>query len=68
MMNVATEAPVEKKAPEAVPATMTALEIPQEEKELLNAYRRAKRMGYADIVISIQEGRRVKLWITEKLR
>jgi hypothetical protein len=49
-------------------ADVLAPDIPREEKELLSVYRRAKRMGYADINISIQEGKRVKLWLTEKLR
>lgn len=40
----------------------------QDEHEILEVYRKAKRMGYADITISVQEGSRVKLWLTEKLR
>jgi hypothetical protein len=43
-------------------------ELPKEEKEVLAIYRKAKSLGYADIAISIQEGKRVKLWLTEKLR
>lgn len=39
-----------------------------DEIELLNAYRRAKTFKYADLIISIQEGLRVKLWLTEKMK
>ena len=39
-----------------------------DEREVLNAYRRAKRMIFADLAITIQEGKRVKLWLTEKIR
>jgi hypothetical protein len=54
--------------PPAEPSEVWIKELPREEQELLNVYRRAKRMGYADITISIQEGRRVKLWLTEKFK
>jgi hypothetical protein len=43
-------------------------DIPNDEREVLAVYRRAKSMGYADVSIAIQEGKRVKLWLTEKLR
>ena len=46
----------------------TAKNISKDELELLEVYRRAKSMGYADVLITIQEGTRVKLWITEKMR
>ena len=39
-----------------------------DEAEVLEIYRRAKKMGYADISITVQEGTRVKLWLTEKIR
>lgn len=48
--------------------TRSASELLQDETEMLEAYRRAKRMGYADLSITIQEGTRVKLWLTEKMR
>ncbi len=40
----------------------------QDEIELLAMYRKAKRARYSDLFVSIQEGVRVKLWITEKMR
>lgn len=64
---VTAQAPTKTKpASEAVEAL--SHELPRDEKEVLSAYRKAKNMGYADINISIQEGKRVKLWLTEKLR
>lgn len=42
--------------------------ISKDEEELLQIYRRAKSLKYADINIAIQEGNRVKLWLTEKMR
>ena len=44
------------------------LSIKKDELELLEVYRKAKSMGYADISITVQEGTRVKLWLTEKMR
>jgi hypothetical protein len=41
-------------------------QLTHDEVEVIEAYRRAKRMAYADIAITIQEGKRVKLWLTEK--
>jgi hypothetical protein len=40
--------------------------VTHDEQEVLEVYRRAKRMAFADIAITIQEGKRVKLWLTEK--
>lgn len=40
----------------------------KDEIELLQIYRKAKALKYADINVSIQEGARVKLWLTEKMR
>ncbi len=63
---IPAETPAESKAktPEkAVPNT-----IGQDEAELLKIYRKAKRIGYADISVTIQEGKRVKLWLTEKIK
>ena len=40
----------------------------KDELELLQIYRKAKALKYADINVSIQEGARVKLWLTEKMR
>ncbi len=37
-----------------------------DEAEIIETYRRAKTLGYADILITVQEGCRVKLWLTEK--
>ena len=40
----------------------------KDEIELLQIYRKAKSLKYADINVSIQEGARVKLWLTEKMK
>lgn len=40
----------------------------KDEHELIQTYRKAKALKYADINIAIQEGNRVKLWLTEKLK
>ncbi len=37
-----------------------------DESEIIEVYRKAKRLGFADILITVQEGNRVKLWLTEK--
>lgn len=42
--------------------------IQKDEHELLQVYRKAKALRYADINIAIQEGIRVKMWLTEKMR
>lgn len=41
-------------------------ELTMDEREIVDAYRKAKRLRHSDISISIQEGQRVKLWITKK--
>lgn len=46
----------------------SAESLSMEEVEMLEAYRKAKRKNFADIYVSFQEGKRVKLWLTEKLR
>lgn len=48
--------------------TMQAGALGKDETELLKAYRKAKKLGYADIAVTIQEGKRVKLWLTEKIK
>jgi hypothetical protein len=40
--------------------------LTHDEMEVVEVYRRAKRMSFADIAVTIQEGKRVKLWLTEK--
>ncbi len=40
--------------------------LAHDESEIIEIYRRAKHLGYADILITVQEGCRVKLWLTEK--
>ncbi len=40
----------------------------QDEKEVLQVYRKAKALRFADIEMAIQEGSRVKLWLTEKMK
>lgn len=42
--------------------------LPKDEHELIQTYRKAKALKYADINIAIQEGNRVKLWLTEKMK
>ena len=46
--------------------TSQLLSIQPDEMEVLETYRRAKALKFADINIAIQEGLRVKLWLTEK--
>lgn len=41
---------------------------PKDEHEVIQTYRKAKALKYADINIAIQEGNRVKLWLTEKMK
>ncbi len=48
--------------------TAVVEDIAKDEQELLEIYRRAKKMGYADLAVTVQEGKRVKLWLTEKFR
>jgi hypothetical protein len=67
MLNEAAVAPAVKKSVSDA-SDIIAPEVPRDEKEVLHIYRKAKQMGYADISISIQEGKRVKLWLTEKLK
>jgi len=43
-------------------------ELAEDEAEVLKSYRRAKELRFADINIGIQDGVRVKLWLTEKRR
>ena len=54
----------------AITANTIRLQIyaQKDEIELLQIYRKAKSLKYADINVSIQEGARVKLWLTEKMR
>lgn len=47
-------------------AAINEFNLIPEEREVLEVYRRAKALKYADINIAIQEGIRVKLWLTEK--
>lgn len=49
-------------------STAVVEDIEKDEQELLEIYRRAKKMGYADLAVTVQEGKRVKLWLTEKFR
>lgn len=58
-MNIAKE---EQETGEAT----APIRLTHDEVEVVEAYRRAKRMAYADIAVTIQEGKRVKLWLTEK--
>ncbi len=49
-------------------AQVAAADLQKDESEVLEIYRKAKMMGYADITITVQEGSRVKLWLTEKMK
>jgi hypothetical protein len=42
------------------------LELTDDEIDVIQVYRRAKKIKYSEITIAIQEGERVKLWLTEK--
>lgn len=48
--------------------TSQLLSVQPDEMEVLETYRRAKSLKFADVSIAIQEGTRVKLWLTEKKR
>lgn len=48
------------------PGKGTAVQLTEDELQLIEAYRRAKEFGHADIHVAVQEGSRVKLWLTEK--
>ncbi len=54
--------------PSAQDKSIPAGSLGKDEAELLKAYRKAKKLGYADIAVTIQEGKRVKLWLTEKIK
>ncbi len=47
---------------------VASVNLEKDENEVLEIYRKAKLMGYADITITVQEGSRVKLWLTEKMK
>lgn len=49
-------------------AKAAAADLQKDENEVLEVYRKAKMLGYADITITVQEGSRVKLWLTEKMK
>lgn len=57
-----------KPARRSAPGSTKNVILEKDELELIQAYRRAKRMRFADINLTIQEGTRVKLWLTEKLK
>ena len=42
--------------------------LTRDENDVLTVYRRAKQAGFADIEITIQDVKRIKLWLTEKWR
>jgi len=54
--------------PERRKADRRSTAIPRDEHELLLAYRRAKALKHAELNVAIQEGKRVKLWLTEKMK
>lgn len=47
---------------------LLSMSIQPDELEVLETYRKAKALKFADVTIAIQEGLRVKLWLTEKRR
>lgn len=57
---------VTKQEAYAYDLSKTETHLAADESEIIDVYRRAKKMGYADILITVQEGCRVKLWLTEK--
>lgn len=42
------------------------VELSRDEQEVLNVYRKAKAMRFADVTISFEDGHIKKLWVTEK--
>ena len=58
--------------PNNLGSTMThetsMMDLQKDEMQILYYYLKAKTMGYADLCITIQDGLRTKLWITEKIR
>lgn len=60
------QAPSEKRVSEATETILCYLT--RDENDVVRVYRRAKSIGYADMTVTVQDGRRVKLWLTEKMR
>ena len=43
-------------------------DLTDDEVELVHMYRRAKKLHHSEITIAVQDGKRIKLWLTEKRR
>ena len=43
-------------------------DLTDDEVELIHMYRRAKKLHHSEITIAVQDGKRIKLWLTEKRR
>lgn len=43
-------------------------QLSPDEQELIEVYRRAKKLKFADLLLSIHEGVRNKLYLTEKMK
>jgi hypothetical protein len=41
-------------------------ELSRDEQEVLDTYRRARGLGFAEIAIAFEDGLLKKLWLTEK--
>ncbi len=41
-------------------------ELSKDEQEVIDVYRKARAMRFADVVISFEDGNIKKLWVTEK--
>lgn len=42
--------------------------LTKEEIQVIKALRRAKSCQNADLLVSFQDGKKIKLWITEKMK
>lgn len=44
------------------------IDLSDDETEVIHMYRRAKKFRNAEMTIAVQDGKRIKLWLTEKRR
>lgn len=54
--------------PTPVYSKLQVIDLSDDEIELIELYRRAKKLRNSEITIAIQDGKRMKLWLTEKRR
>lgn len=44
------------------------IDLSDDETEVIHLYRRAKKIRNSEMTIAVQDGKRIKLWLTEKRR